>query len=100
MNNFHPDKYRMAAADTTESATNPMETAAIRDVAIAKRKKREADEPLLQENPNRFVIFPIQYPDLWKMYKDHISVFWRPEEVDLSKDLKDWVKLTTKALNI
>ena len=85
----------MAAAETTESATNPMETAAIRDVAIAKRKKREADEPLLQENPNRFVIFPIQHPDLWKMYKDHISVFWRPEEVDLSKDLKDWVKLTT-----
>jgi len=85
----------MAAAEATESATNPMETAALRDVAIAKRKKREADEPLLQENPHRFVIFPIQYPDLWKMYKDHISVFWRPEEVDLSKDLKDWVKLTT-----
>jgi ribonucleoside-diphosphate reductase beta chain len=51
-------------------------------------------EPLLQENPNRYVIFPIQHHDLWKMYKDHLSVFWRPEELDLSKDMKDWVKLT------
>ena len=52
------------------------------------------DEPLLQENPNRYVIFPIQHNDLWKMYKDHIAVFWRPEELDLSKDMNDWVKLS------
>ena len=80
---------------TTDHVTNPIETAQIRDVAIAKRRKREAEEPLLQDNPNRFVIFPIQHADLWKMYKDHVSVFWRPEELDLSKDMKDWVTLTT-----
>lgn len=52
------------------------------------------EEPLLQPNPNRFVIFPIQYADIWKMYKDHVSVFWRPEEVDLSKDMVNWQRLT------
>lgn len=51
-------------------------------------------EPLLQENPNRFVIFPIQHADIWKMYKDHVSVFWRPEEVDLSKDMVHWQGLS------
>jgi ribonucleotide reductase beta subunit family protein with ferritin-like domain len=51
-------------------------------------------EPLLQENPDRFVIFPIKHPDLWAKYKQHMSVFWTPEEIDLSKDMKDWEKLT------
>ena len=51
-------------------------------------------EPLLQENPDRFVIFPIKHPDLWSKYKQHMSVFWTPEEIDLSKDMKDWEKLT------
>lgn len=77
-----------------EQIMNPIDATQIREAAIAKRKKREAEEPLLQENPHRFVIFPIQHADLWKMYKDHVSVFWRPEELDLSKDMKDWVKLT------
>lgn len=51
-------------------------------------------EPLLQENPDRFVIFPIKHPDLWAKYKQHMAVFWTPEEIDLSKDMKDWEKLT------
>lgn len=50
-------------------------------------------EPLLQENPDRFVIFPIKHPDLWAKYKQHMAVFWTPEEIDLSKDMKDWEKL-------
>jgi len=85
-------KYVMATPANVENdaITNPIDAAQIREAAIAKRLKREADEPLLKENPNRFVIFPIQHTDLWKMYKDHVSVFWRPEEVDLSKDSKDW----------
>ncbi|TRY84365.1 hypothetical protein DNTS_025455 [Danionella cerebrum] len=48
------------------------------------------DEPLLRENPKRFVIFPIQYPDIWKMYKQAQASFWTVEEVDLSKDLVQW----------
>lgn len=41
------------------------------------------DEPLLRENPRRFVIFPIQYPDIWKMYKQAQASFWTVEEVGI-----------------
>ncbi|XP_077362995.1 ribonucleoside-diphosphate reductase subunit M2 B [Festucalex cinctus] len=53
----------------------------------------QEDEPLLRENPRRFVIFPIQYPDVWKMYKQAQASFWTVEEVDLSKDLAHWDRL-------
>lgn len=53
---------------------------------------REA-EPLLRDNPGRFVIFPIKYQDIFKMYKKAVASFWTVEEVDLSKDLGDWEKL-------
>lgn len=42
-------------------------------------------EPLLKENPGRFVIFPIQYDDIWRMYKKAVASFWTVNEVDLSK---------------
>lgn len=51
-------------------------------------------EPLLQENPHRFVLFPIQYHDIWDMYKKQQACFWTAEEIDLSSDLKDWESLT------
>ncbi|XP_060798680.1 ribonucleoside-diphosphate reductase subunit M2 B [Neoarius graeffei] len=51
------------------------------------------NEPLLQQNKKRFVIFPIQYPDMWKMYKQAQASFWTVEEVDLSKDLAHWERL-------
>ncbi|XP_026862142.2 ribonucleoside-diphosphate reductase subunit M2 B [Electrophorus electricus] len=51
------------------------------------------DEPLLRENRRRFVIFPIQYPDIWKMYKQAQASNWTVEEVDLSKDLAHWDRL-------
>lgn len=57
---------------------------------------KEEDEPLLQENPRRFVIFPIHYPDIWKMYKQAQASFWTVEEVDLSKDLAHWDCLKAK----
>jgi len=50
-------------------------------------------EPLLDPNEDRFVIFPIKHPDIWAKYKQHMSVFWTPEEIDLSKDMKDWERL-------
>merc|ERR1711942_582209 len=62
-------------------------------------KKIEANElakekePLLMENPRRFVILPIQYGDIWQMYKKAEASFWTAEEVDLSKDVKDWENL-------
>ncbi|XP_076462502.1 ribonucleoside-diphosphate reductase small chain-like [Babylonia areolata] len=51
------------------------------------------EEPLLKENPRRFVVFPIEYHDIWKMYKKAEASFWTAEEVDLSKDLIHWEKL-------
>ncbi|KTG03762.1 hypothetical protein cypCar_00016132 [Cyprinus carpio] len=54
------------------------------------------DEPLLKENPKRFVIFPIQYPEIWKMYKQAQASFWTVEEVDLSKDLVHWDSLKSE----
>jgi ribonucleotide reductase beta subunit family protein with ferritin-like domain len=51
-------------------------------------------EPLLQEDPNRYVMFPIKDNDIWKMYKKQEDLFWRAEEIDLSKDTKDWEMLT------
>nr|AAB29634.1 C8L product [variola virus VAR, India-1967, Peptide, 333 aa] [Variola virus] len=51
-------------------------------------------EPILAKNPNRFVIFPIQYHDIWNMYKKAEASFWIVEEVDISKDINDWNKLT------
>ncbi|KAH6661090.1 ribonucleotide reductase [Truncatella angustata] len=53
-------------------------------------KPDEADEPLLRENAQRFVLFPIKYHEIWQMYKKAEASFWTAEEIDLSKDLHDW----------
>lgn len=50
-------------------------------------------EKILQENPGRFVLFPIQHHDLWKLYKQAEACIWTAEEIDLSQDLIDWEKL-------
>ncbi|KAK9898270.1 hypothetical protein P389DRAFT_149531 [Cystobasidium minutum MCA 4210] len=50
----------------------------------------DSQEPLLQETEQRFVLFPIQYHDIWAMYKKAEASFWTAEEMDLSKDLHDW----------
>ncbi len=47
-------------------------------------------EPLLVENPNRFVLFPIEHNDIWAFYKKSEANFWTAEEIDLSADLADW----------
>ncbi|SKB38009.1 ribonucleoside-diphosphate reductase small subunit [Daejeonella lutea] len=51
------------------------------------------EEVLLKENKDRFVILPINYPQIWEMYKKHEASFWTAEEIDLSGDLKDWENL-------
>ena len=50
-------------------------------------------EPLLAPDDNRFVMFPIRYDDIWRMYKTQIDCFWRPEEIDLTKDSAHWEAL-------
>ncbi len=47
-------------------------------------------EPLLMEDDNRYVMFPIQDQSIWQMYKKQIDCFWRAEEIDLSKDMGHW----------
>lgn len=47
-------------------------------------------EPILTENKNRFVIFPIKHHDIWEWYKKMEASFWTAEEIDLSQDLNDW----------
>lgn len=67
---------------------------------VAKEEKKIQDgeintfdpelEPLLRDNPRRFVMFPIEYPEIWARYKKAEASFWTTEEVDLSRDLEHW----------
>ena len=50
-------------------------------------------ETILKKSNDRFVIFPIQYQDIWDLYKKALSTFWTVEEINLSKDKEDWAKL-------
>lgn len=63
--------------------------------APVKRTREEelSEEPLLRENPDRYVLFPINYPDIWKKYKEAESSIWTVEEIDLASDMTDWKKL-------
>merc|ERR1740129_246966 len=54
----------------------------------------EKNDPLLSDNPQRWVMFPIKYPEVWEMYKKHEASFWTAEEIDLSQDNADWDRLT------
>jgi len=54
----------------------------------------DAQEPILVENKKRFVLFPIQYPAVWEMYKKAEASFWTAEEIDLANDMSDWEKLS------
>ena len=51
------------------------------------------EEPILKENKDRFVLFPIKHDDIWNFYKKAEASFWTSEEIDLSADLKDWANL-------
>ncbi|KAF4619793.1 hypothetical protein D9613_005151 [Agrocybe pediades] len=54
----------------------------------------ENEEPLLKASHRRFILFPIQYPELWTFYKKAQASFWTAEEIDLSHDSWDWDRLT------
>jgi ribonucleoside-diphosphate reductase beta chain len=86
----------------------PMSSPKTADFIVEVNKSQEKDtdsityrtdnfiEPILRENPTRFTLFPIMKPKLFQKYKDHLAVFWTPEEVSLDRDRKDWAKLTEK----
>ena len=56
--------------------------------------KPHVNEPLLEEDQNRFVLFPIKDAAIWNMYKKQVDCFWRAEEVDLTKDIVHWTSLS------
>ena len=58
-----------------------------------KNSPNTVKEPILNENKNRFVLFPIEHHDIWEFYKKAEASFWTAEEIDLSQDLKDWTRL-------
>jgi len=62
----------------------------------AEFRELEKEDPLLKENPRRWVLFPIQYPGIYEMYKKHEASFWTAEEIDLAQDSKDWDMLNEK----
>ncbi|XP_066910745.1 ribonucleoside-diphosphate reductase subunit M2 B-like [Clytia hemisphaerica] len=78
--------------DLEKKMQKPMvsDVASIIAAKPAKIDKDAQEEPLLRENPRRFVLFPIKYPDIWEMYKKAEASFWTAEEVDLAVDVKHW----------
>ncbi|KAL7786687.1 ribonucleotide reductase [Trichoderma ceciliae] len=69
---------------------NKVQKEDIKTSMAATIKSEDVDEPILQENAQRFVLFPIKYHEIWQMYKKAEASFWTAEEIDLSKDLHDW----------
>ncbi|CAH0043022.1 unnamed protein product [Clonostachys solani] len=96
--NFHPEDKENHPVDQATLSTLSKQVDVRHDIVKAEKetekevanKPEEIDEPLLQENPHRFVLFPIKYHEIWQMYKKHEASFWTAEEIDLSKDLHDW----------
>src|SRR5690349_7861924 len=56
-------------------------------------------EPLLYDNPDRFILFPIKYTEVWDFYKKAVASFWTAEEIDLSNDYQDWMRLNENERN-
>lgn len=72
----------------TSSLQHPIFRRHIPDTAM-----QQTEEILLKENKDRFVILPINYPNIWEHYKRHEASFWTAEEIDLGNDMKDWESL-------
>jgi ribonucleoside-diphosphate reductase beta chain len=76
----------------TENAEMPHYSDFIQD--IDEPVHNAVDEPLINENPDRFVLFPIQHHDIWAMYKKQLSVIWFAEEIDLKDDKAHFDRLS------
>ncbi|KAF9782812.1 beta subunit of ribonucleotide reductase [Thelephora terrestris] len=78
--------------ETTEAEVDPelVELLELRKQFAGEVDITEDQEPLLVSTKRRFVLFPIQYPEIWQMYKKAEASFWTAEEMDLSKDIHDW----------
>jgi ribonucleoside-diphosphate reductase beta chain len=85
-----PPIHRKRAKSFDSSSLRDSSTVPILPLA----RRRELEEPLLKENPHRFVLFPIEHKDVWDLYKKAEASFWTAEEIDLAKDAKDWGSLS------
>merc|ERR1711923_120496 len=83
----------LANKENANDSNQPVGKTQVKKTPVNPLKVAEKEEPLLKENPSRFVILPIQYDSIWKMYKKAKASFWTAEEVDLGQDLKDWDRL-------
>ncbi|KAI0321829.1 ribonucleotide reductase small subunit [Amylostereum chailletii] len=87
------DARRSYSPDSDEveaEAEEPFDMEAARKRFVGDITLPEKQEPLLMESKRRFVLFPIQYHEIWQMYKKAEASFWTAEEMDLSKDMHDW----------
>jgi ribonucleoside-diphosphate reductase subunit M2 len=78
------------------AAMSPWAARADQEAARARAtasRERDAAEPLLRDNPDRFCLFPIKHAKVWEMYKKAEASFWTAEEVDLTYDYRDWITL-------
>ena len=75
----------LSLSSNKKKAKGAVAKKATKDIFISDMTTNVSEEPLLRENPNRFVILPIQYDDIWQMYKKAQASFWTAEEVDLGK---------------
>ena len=75
----------LSISSNKENSNNVVAKKATKDIYKSDMTTNASEEPLLRDNPNRFVILPIQYDDIWRMYKKAQASFWTAEEVDLEK---------------
>lgn len=95
LNNDNFDKNESKNDDTSNNDDSNNESKTVEKQALLP-KSIDNDEPILNEQRNRFVLFPISNQEIWAMYKKHVASFWTAEEIDLHDDHKYWAKLTEK----
>jgi ribonucleotide reductase beta subunit family protein with ferritin-like domain len=77
--------YRTTEINSPDSNINSKKKTLINEYMI--------EEPILDKKNNRYVLFPITYPKFWELYKKQQACFWTAEEIQLSRDKTDWLKL-------
>ena len=87
-----PDTSHMSV--TTINPYNKIIENKEREIFTEEKTENEPVDDLLHDTNERYVMFPLKNEAIWKMYKKQVDCFWRAEEVDLSKDLDDWDKMT------
>ena len=86
------DEQNGAAQDPIENATTADQNEGQMAIDAVLPENTTVTEPILEDNPNRFVLFPIQHDDIWAFYKKSEASFWTAEEIDLQADLVDWAE--------